>query len=213
MYEDRLVMEAHAVNRVSYHIGFATEYEGWKSFFNYLNRLEIIPQYKLQFTMRKELMGPDATMEDPRNLAYNMAVDGDGDGYYEGQDQDGVPQDVYNALQEQWYAYAWNNYGYLMSVPILRVDYKIAENTKLQFGYQWKRIYDMVSPEDNHTKHTLLAQLMSKAQWKGYSVTFLLGGKYSYFDMDIHQRDPVTNRGWAYDQRGYEFFAKVFSGN
>jgi len=211
-YQDRIVMEGHALNRVSYRIGFNTEFEGWRSFLNFLNRLEIVPQYKLQFSLRKELSGPDETSVDPRNLARNMAVDANGDGVYE-EELDGIPEDYVQALRDEWYQYEWNNQGYLMNVPILRLDYKIAENTKLQVGYQWKRFYDLISPEQNHAKNTFLAQIVSKAQWKGYSVTLLLGGKYSHVNFDNNQRDPVTNKGWEYDIGEYQFFAKLFSGN
>jgi hypothetical protein len=173
----------------------------------------VIPQYKIHYTMRRELKGPPETQEDPRNLEQNIRIDHDRDGEIdEILDDVGANLDSADAIFERWATYQRNNYSYLLNAPILRVDYKIAENTKFQFGYQWLRYYDIVSPESNETRHVWLAQIVSKAQWKGYSVTFFLGGKYYVDDFDVNQRDAVVYRGSLFDEKGYEFFAKLFSG-
>ncbi len=212
-YENRLVLEGHAVNRVQYRVKFNTEYEGWKSVFNFLNRLEIIPQYKIHYSMRRELFGPDETQEDPRNLKDNIEADYDRDGEIDDiLDDVGANLDSVEAMRERWDTYSRNNESYLLNAPILRLDYKIAENTKFQFGYQWLRFYDMVSEESNFSSHVFLGQVVSKAQWKGYSVTFFLGGKYSLYDYDVNHRDAVVGAGSLYDYGRYEFFAKLFSG-
>jgi len=212
-YDNRAVFECHAVNRLQYRIHFSKEYEGWKRVFNVLNRLEIIPQYKLHFSMRKELMGPSETMDDPRDIRKDLEMDYDGDGKIdETLDNVGPRLDTVDAVSKRWDKYARNNTAYLLSVPLLRVDFKVAENTKLQLGYQWLREYDIISPESNLSGHAFLAQIVSKASYKGYSVTFFLGGKYWLSNYDVNQRDAVIDVGSMYDRRGYEFFAKIFSG-
>lgn len=212
-YENRFVVEAHAVNRLQYRIKFREEFEGWKSMFNFLNRLEIVPQYKIHFSMRKELMGPAETQEDPRDLRQNLQMDYDGDGRIDYTlDDVGANLDTVEAIRDRWDDYARNNQIGLLNAPILRVDYKIAENTKLQGGYQWRRTFDFESSESNYSRHVWLAQVVSKAQWKGYSVTFFLGGKYYWDNYDVNQRDAVLFNGSLYDRKGYEIFAKLFSG-
>lgn len=215
-YDDRIIVEAHAVNRVQYRMRLNKEFEGNLAWLNFLNRFELVPQYKVQYYSRQEVSGPEETAEDPRDIRKNIQLDYNSDGEIDmargGQDDYGANLDSVAAIRDRWNEFQMNNWSVLMSVPIVRLDFKMAENTKLQLGYQWARFYDIESPESNMAKHSLLAQLVSKAQYKGYSVTFFLGARWWYANFDVNQDDAVTYSGSKFDVKGYEFFAKIFSG-
>jgi len=212
-YEDRSVLELHAIKKIQYKLMFENEFEDWRSIFNFMNRLTITPQYKIQFSMRKELQGPPETQQDPRDLARSIELDRVPDGVYDEQDLHSIEElEEIEAARQRWDTYRANNYNYLLSVPILKASYKIAEQTELQLGGQLMRYFDIISPEDNFKKLTLLSQVVSKAQYKGYSVTFHMGASLENYNYDINAADPITRRGSKFDTRNYTIFAKLFSG-
>jgi hypothetical protein len=210
-YLDRTIGELFLVNRVSYRIGFRNDFQDWRSFLNAFNRLEIIPQYKISYNLSKEFEGP--TTEDPRDLEGDLRRDINHDGIIDsiydntGDNLSMVQQARIAALQ-----YRGNNKNLLLNVPILRVNYKIAENTQLQVGLQGLRRIDFITPEEDRFSFTSLAQIVSKANYRGYNVTFFLGAKWQNNDFDINALDPVLPAGNRYDVRGWEFFAQLYSG-
>jgi hypothetical protein len=218
-YDSRFIGDFDLINKFQYSIKFENEYDDWRGMFNFVNRLEIVPQYKLGFSLRKEFMGPDESRTDPRNIALNRTFDKNKDGTVDNV-LDNLDEQAWGRLEEivdTWSVYQRNNNAYLINVPILKANYKIAEQTKLELGSQFMRTYDIISPENNINKITLLAQIVSKSQYKGYSVTFFLGARWYQNNYDVNAVDPVLNTfstggGSMFDQKGYELFAKLYSG-
>jgi hypothetical protein len=108
--------------------------------------------------------------------------------------------------------YRQNNKSMLLNVPILRVNYKIAENTQFQLGVQGLRLVDFISPEQNKFSLTTLAQVVSKASYRGYNVTFFLGVEWQDNKWDINAYDPVLDIGSRYNTKNWQFFAQLYSG-
>jgi len=213
-YDDRTIGEAYLVNRISYKIGFKNEYEDWRRYFNFLNRLEIIPQYKISYSMTQEIQGPGTG--DPRTIEkleenYRMDINHDGkiDSTF---DNVGDNLERYTQARIDQKQYRDNNKSLLLNVPILRVNYKIAENTQFQLGVQGLRKLDFISAEQNGFNLTTLAQVVSKASYRGYNVTFFLGAKWQNNDYDVNAYDPVLDIGSRYDRKKWEFFAQLYSG-
>lgn len=217
--EDRIVTDAHAVAKMMYTIKFDKEYDDWRSMFNFINRLEIIPQYKLAFHMRGQVSGPDRTLwgnrdsSFVRDIAKSNGYDLDKDGEIDDVlDDFGSNLDSVEVARQRWNEYKRDNSAFVLNVPILKLSYKIAENTALQLGGQWKRYQDIVSPEDNRAELTLLGQVVSRAQYKGYSVTFFVGARWKNSAWDVNARDAVLDLGSNYNIQEYTFFAKLYSG-
>jgi hypothetical protein len=212
-YDSRTIGSAYLVNRASYKIGFKNEFEDWRRVFNGFNRLEIIPQYKLGVFTSKEIRGP--TENDPRNVAEDFRLDPNGDGLVDTVGGTATPDNASKAdsLRIVNSQYRANNIVQILSVPIIRANFKIAENTQLQFGVQWARLIDHVTPEDNCVGTTILGQIVSKANYKGYNVTFFLGGRWRNYNYDVNTYDPVQLTGSRFDMKNFEFFAQIYSGN
>ena len=213
-YDSRAIGEAYLVNRVSYKIGFKNEYEDWRRYFNFLNRLEIIPQYKISYSMSQEVQGQGTG--DPRTIDkleenYRMDVNHDGkiDSTF---DNVGDNLERYTQARIDQMQYRQNNKSMLLNVPILRVNYKIAENTQFQLGVQGLRLVDFISPEQNKFSLTTLAQVVSKASYRGYNVTFFLGVEWQDNKWDINAYDPVLDIGSRYNTKNWQFFAQLYSG-
>ncbi|MDD5673654.1 MAG: hypothetical protein PHC61_05805 [Chitinivibrionales bacterium] len=211
-YSSRLIGDANFIQRLSYTIGFKNDFEDWRRIFNPLNNLQIIPQYKLAFSMKREISGPSNWNNDPRSLRQDIETDINGDNKIDTLDNVGTNFDTLKAIRIRWSQYNLNNNGYLLNVPILRLDYKIAENTKFQVGLQWKRYFDLLSPEENRFEFSGLGQIVSKAQYKGYTVTIFLGYQWGSQNYDINQYDPALGLGKPYNTNSYQFFAKIYSG-
>lgn len=212
-YPDRFVGDLHLVNRFQYRFTFDYEYDDWRRVFNALNRLEIVPQYKLGLSVNREISGPGS--QDPRDLEANLR-------WFKGIDLtssedwdrkiDEYTWEKIDSARIEWYNYELFNSSYLLNVPIARVNYRIAENTKFELGVQWARYMDFLSPEKNARDLDVLAQIVSKANYKGHSVTFFLGARRSntYYDVNVH--NPVLGLGNQFDEKYYQFFAKIYSG-
>lgn len=212
-YPNRIVGRLDLVNRLMYRIGFEQEWEDWRSMFNFLNRLEVIPQYKIGFSGTRQFQGPVEAQEDPGDIRKHLEMDKDGDGRIDPiLDDVGDNLDSVDAALNRYRTYERFNEVYLQNVPILRLGYKIAENTQFQLGLQWLRYQDLLRPEDTFLKFTTLGQIVSKANYKGYSVTFFLGAKWTDWGYDVNARDPVVDKGTRFDRRGYKIFARLFSG-
>ncbi|MBD3346878.1 MAG: hypothetical protein GF401_17625 [Chitinivibrionales bacterium] len=215
-YYDRTIGDFYFTNRVSYRFGFKTDYADWRRFLKFFNRLEIIPQYKLLLAMSKEIDGP--TDHDPRNLEVHLRMDYDGKQGVPDGDIDSVYDDIGDNLERALDSriiaeeYRDNNITYFLNVPILRANYKIAENTQFEFGIQGKRFIDIITPEENGFFLSTLAQVVSRATYKGYNVTFYVGAQWWDHDYDVNTRDPVLKTGSRFDRRGWQFFAQIFSG-
>lgn len=219
-YHDRFIGELFLSKRLSYRIGFNNAYEDWRRVFNPLNRLEIIPQYKLSFFGSRELVGP--TERDPRDLERHIRFDISGP---EGE-PDGVIDSTYDNVGDTLEhvsdariaanEYRQNNSSIFLNVPLLRANYKIAENTQFQLGMQWLRTVDFITPEANSLGLTTVGQIVSRANYKGYNVTLHIGAKWYRMNYDINFQDPVllqtARTGRRFDRRGWEFFAQIFSG-
>ncbi len=213
LYQDRLVGDVHLVKRASYRIGFNYEFEDWRKVFNALNRLEIIPQYKINFSMTKELSGPNT--EDPRDLEQYLRWFKGIESPWDQQLDQVLSENVRNSIlneKVEWYNYQLNNNMYLLNVPIIRSNYKIGESSELQVGFQWKRMVDFLSKEENYSKFSWLAQIVSRASYKGYTVTFFLGAQSYERNADVNVYNPVLGTGKPYDMSAYEFFARIYSG-
>jgi hypothetical protein len=215
-YSDRTSANVNIVNRVNYKIGFRKSWDDWRKSLNILNNLEINPQYKVQFTYKHEVEGPAESIVDPRKgggLERHFRMDYNGDGKVDS-DYDNFGNNLEHAQDERilWELYSSRNQKYLLSVPIIRASYKIAEQTQFQFGYQWLKYTDFITPEENLSSNTLLWQIVSKSNYRGYSVTLFVGANFSNAQFDINQKDPVLEQGNMFDIHGYELFVKVFSG-
>ncbi len=213
-YPDRLVGDLHLVNRFSYRIGFDFEFEDWRRGFNALNRLEIVPQYKIGYSMNREFKGPGA--EDPRDLETNLrwfkGIDPNSSEDWETEIDEYTWEKIDSAGIE-WYNYRLFNETYLLNVPIARINYRIAENTRFEFGLQWARYLDFLSPEENFKEMDMLAQIVSQANYKGHQVTFFLGARQRNTYWDVNAFNPALGLGNEYDRKNYQFFAKIYSGN
>ncbi|MBD3420772.1 MAG: hypothetical protein GF398_11695 [Chitinivibrionales bacterium] len=215
-YYSRLIGDLFFINRLSYRIGFNYDFEDWRKPFNIMNRLTINPQYKFGLSLSKEIQGP--TKFDPRNLGENFRMDISG--------PDKVPDDKIDSLYDNYLnnlenysdariaarEYRQNNISSFLNVPILRATFKLAENTEFQYGLQAKQAFDAITPEESRLVWTNLAQIVSKASYKGYNVTLFLGARTLNSDYNVNVYDPVLGTGSRYDRKRWEIFARIFSG-
>jgi hypothetical protein len=109
--------------------------------------------------------------------------------------------------------YRSRNMMQVLNLPILRVNYKIAENTQFQFGLQTARFLNGITPEQNSFGVSTLGQIVSKYNYKGYNVTFLIGAQWQNTNMDINAFDPVLLSGDRWDRNTWKFYAQLFSGS
>lgn len=209
-YQDRLVADAYAVARASRRLRFTQLDQSPLLGLDLLERLEIVPQYKFAVSYSKELYGPDAA--DPRDLARNLR-------WYHGLDSHAADSllepgelEAIDTARISWSKYTTNNLFYAINVPILKAAYRLGQSTNLEMGVQWKRLRDMISPERNHLAVTWLAQLTSRAHYKGYSVTFLVGARLRNQTYDVNVYDRTLGLGGPLNHRESTFFAKLYSG-
>lgn len=209
-YPSRLVGEAHLVARTAYRIGFDLRYSDWRRVFSLLNRLRITPQYKFGISYSREFQGP--TTDDPRDLDtyldwYDDSDPALGDSVLTVEQRYSV-----DSARTVWQDYSYHNEAQILSVPILRFEYKLFENTMLQAGLQWKRVRDIQSPENSRLTTVMLCQLKAGTMYHGYSIGFLLGAMYRRVRYDINTYDPVLGLGHPHDISDLRFFANLYSG-
>ncbi len=209
-YPSRLVGDAHLVAKTAYDIDFDFQYNDWRRVFTALNRLRITPQYKLGVSYRRELQGP--TTDDPRDLDTYL-------GWYDDIDQalgDSVltveQRYSVDSARTAWQDYSYHNGARILSVPIVRLEYKLFENTMLQGGLQWKRVRDLQSPENSRLTTVMLCQLKTRTMYHGYSIGFLLGALYRRVRYDVNTYDPVLGLGHPHDISDLRIFANLYSG-
>ncbi len=217
-YKNKLLGNFHLVVKEKYDILFDVDYSDWRAPLNFINRLKITPMYKLQYDLQKEIAGDISP--DPRNLETNLRYDVSG----EKGEPDGAIDTVYDKISDEEMdiildlrfeasEFRRNNMHEVINVPIVRANYKIAENTRFELGVEWKRYLDIITSEKNHQKLTVIGNVVSESNYSGYDVTFFLGAKWTRHDYDFNLRDPVILTGSLHDMRQWTFFAKLYSGS
>lgn len=209
-YADRLVGQAHLAARASYRMDFSMDYQDWRRVLRPLNRLQITPQYKFSLTYSDEISGP--TMEDPRDVAQYAAWFDDRDPTLGDSVLTVEQREQVNDVRTAWQEHTYYNRAHILSVPIVRIDYRLFENTSLQMGVQFKRFRDLQSPENSSLSTVLLGQLRARTMYHGYSVGFIIGARYRHTRYDVNTYDPVLQLGHPHDVTDMRIFANLYSG-
>lgn len=194
-YKARNIAKSYFIAKCAYTQKFKIEYSDWRSVFSFLDRLEIIPQYKFAYELRKNLK--EGGNIDPRENESAYSLSGDA----------GITK-YRNDFQE----YDANTEDYILSVPILRLNYKIAERTQLQTGVQWMRAFDRITETNNFLKTKYIAQIMSRDNYAGYQVSIVFGMSRERLLFDVNAYDPILWTGSSHNIHDSKIFAKVYAG-
>ncbi len=214
-YPTRFLTDLYLSNKVSYNFNFKIDEDDWRKSFMFLNNLEIIPQYKILVYNSREMYGPNSG-GDPSNLNVNLRYDANRDLLIDSLDDKSDLNNTTNARQARVASEKFRNANFtrVSNVPIVRINYKIAENTQLQFGVQGYQFLDFVTPNNNVFSWTWLGQVVAKSSYKGYNVTIFLGARQKDVYYNANAYDPVLQTGQPFlSLKNSEFFVQVFSGS
>lgn len=192
-YPSSMQKRLFLVNKFDYTIKFKLDIKGWASVFNILNRLTINPQYKFSWSYTNS----DA-VEDPRaTLAPSQTLS----------DEDST------RIRLEWARYKKENENVFTSSPILRLFYKIAESTQLQYGIEWKRDYDRLIKAESNGRTVQTLQVYSTDNVSGYNIALIMGMNLIDNDYDVLNYNPLLETGKKFDGTDTRFFIKVYAGN
>ena len=116
------------------------------------------------------------------------------------------------AYKNQWEEYNNNTEDNLLSVPILRCNFQIAEKTRLEGGIQWMRSYDRISQTNSYQKVSKVAQVVSSDSYAGYNVSIMFGINIFDYTYDTNLWDRLLYTGSQYNEHHSEIFARVYAG-
>ncbi len=197
-YPERTIAKSYLMTKFGYIKKWNLEYEGWRRAFNILNRFEILPQYKIAYEFRRNLKARGIEA-DPRN-----------------DEKYGVPrllsEDELVEFMNRWWEYDENTDDYIMSAPIVRCNFQIAERTKLEMGIQWQRNYDRITQTGSYSKVSKVAQIVSKDSYAGYNVSIMFGVNVQDTEGDTNLRDPILITGLPYNPHYSTVFARIYAG-
>ncbi|MFP4521208.1 MAG: hypothetical protein ACLFQK_03600 [Fibrobacterota bacterium] len=191
-FDANLLLNSHFIFRTRYDINFAFDETMWYSRpLNLLNNLKIIPQYKFSYEKSS------SQIEDPR-ISYRPGM---------------TNEQIINA-RINWWSYSEQNSDDLLSVPILRFEYKIGERTYLEFGRQWYREIDRMLGENCHQRNTTSIQVVSKGSVDGQHISVIFGYKRLSKDYDFNtEAHPIYSYGEDYDKSTSNLFVKIYAGD
>lgn len=195
-YASRTIAKSNLIQKFGYKKTWDYSFEGWRSVFNLANRLEILPQYKVSYEFRR---GLEAGAGDPREGSL-YAI------------QHLLPETTQTQLRLQWLDYEQNTESFLMSVPILRCNFKVASRTRIESGIQWQRAYDQITPENSYARTTKIAQLVSRDNYAGYNIAIMFGVHVADTYADVNIRNDLLDTGSRTNQHTSEIFARVYAG-
>ncbi len=197
-YPDRIIAKTYFINKVGYTQKFNLDMGGWKSVFNVLNRFSIESQYKLSYEFKKNLKEKDVEKDPRKKPEYanlNTLTKG------------GIVD-----FQNEWQEYSQNTTDLLLSVPIVRLNFKIAERTMLQAGVQWMRSVDRMVETESFYKVKKVAQIISQDNYQGYNVAIVVGFDTWSQKWDINYHDSILNTGRDFNLSYSKVFAEIYAG-
>lgn len=199
-YYARTIAKAYLMLKFGYSKKWNLEYEGWRSALNIFNRLTVIPQYKVAYDFRRNIKKTGDTGElDPRD---------DSNFFY----PDLLTPAQATEYKNRWGEYDNNTEDNLLSVPLLRINFQIAEKTALEAGMQWMRSYDRITQTNSFSKMSKVAQIVSRDSYAGYNVSIMFGINIADYDYDTNLRDRFLYTGSDYNEHHSEVFARVYAG-
>ncbi len=197
-YPSRRILKSYFINKLGYTQKWSVEYDGWKSVFNLLNRFSIMPQYKLSYEFKKNVLNSVENI-DPRTLEkYKTSSN--------------LTDSDLSEFVNLWGEYSANTKDFILSVPILLCNFKVAENTVLNTGIEWMRAFDRVTQTASFGKTRKIAQVVSKYNYQGYNVALLIGFDVVDQTWDLNYFDSVLKTGSAFNVSNSEFFARIYAG-
>lgn len=196
-YPDRAIAKTFFVNKFGYAQKWSLEYEGWQSMLNVLNRLTIEPQFKLAYEFKRNLKSTGSVEDtDPRKNARVSKMSEDEQATY----------------KNDWQEFDANTEDFLLSVPILRANYQIAEKTRLEAGIQWMKTFDRVSEQNSFAKTVKVAQIVTRDNYAGYNIALIIGLNNVKTNYDVNLRDELLGTGSEFNPYNSEFFAEIYAG-
>jgi hypothetical protein len=197
-YGTRNIAKSFFVNKFGYLQQWNLEYEGWKSVFNILNRFEVIPQYKIGYELSRNLK-ERGEEKDPRKIPRFARPDR-------------LLDDELAEYRNLWQEYDANTEDYVLSVPILRCNFKIAEKTRLETGVQWMRAFDRITEANSFYKNVKIAQIKTEDNYAGYNIALIIGVNSVTEQYDINLKDQYLGTGSSFNSHFSEVFAKIYAG-
>jgi hypothetical protein len=197
-YPSRSIVKSYFLTKLGYTKKWSFEYEGWKSVINLMNRLKVMPQFKIAYELRKNLKenGEDA---DPRKMSQYSR-------------EDLLSLDDQAIFKNLWQEYSSNYTDYLLSVPLVRCNFQIAEKTVLEAGIQWMRAFDRVTEPNSFTKVSRVVQITNRDSYAGYNIALMFGLNAWDYTYDINRHDPLLDTGKEFNNHFSQVFAKVYAG-
>jgi hypothetical protein len=197
-YPNRNIAKANLLAKLGYTQTWNLQYEGWKSVFNLINRLKIMPQYKIAYEMRRNLKERGLDADPRKNATYDRL--------------DLLSGEQVAEFINLWQEYSANYMDNFTSVPILRCNYQIGEKTAIEGGIQWMRIFDRITETNSYSKVTKVAQITSKDNYAGYNIALMFGVNMYDFAYDINRYDSFLSTGSPYNQHYSQLFVKIYAG-
>ena len=162
-----------------------------------LHRFSVIPQYKFSYELKKNVFNGEDNV-DPRTLAeYKTGA---------------LTDEKLSEYINRWSEYSANTDDFLLSVPILLCNFKVAENTYLNTGIEWMRAFDRVTQTASFSKTRKIAQIISNYNYQGYNVALLIGLDVVDQRWDVNYFDSVLKTGSNFNVSNSEFFARIYAG-
>jgi len=197
-YKDRAYAKSNLIQKFGYRKTWDYSFEGWRSALNVLNRIEVLPQYKVSYEFRQSLKTAPGD-EDPRTTQLYSFVSQ-------------LHDTAQMRMRNEWLDYAQNTQQFLMSVPILRCNFQIASKTRIESGIQWQRAYDQLTPTNSYSRTTKIAQLVSRDNYGSYNVAIILGLHTADIYADANIRSDLFDTGIELNQHTSEIFVRVYAG-
>jgi hypothetical protein len=188
LYDDKSINSLHFMAKLGYTIKFVKEYRGTWSFLNFTQNIQIVPQYKLTYLYQ------NAHNQDPRDRMTVETIRADSLGT------------LFDLQEFQDY-----NSRTLISVPIIKLNFKIGEKTFLESGMQWQRTYDGLIKENSYRRVSTIAQIANRSSIQGYDVAIIFGYSNVAQDYDINS-PSIYGFGSTVDEKHYSIFCKIFAG-
>jgi hypothetical protein len=191
-YRDKNLFSWSFLAKFQYLLDFELKQEGFLSVLNILNRVQIVPQFKVEIQKSWARLEGE-TMADPL-LEINAA----------------------NPTTEEisrWLVYRRENVSGLHTAPILLVNLKVAEHTTLQYGNQWLTNQDFIYGQENNRRHVQVLQLINQDNVAGYNISLMLGLRLLNQQFPYLTERNIFNLGSPYNINNYEYFVRVYAGN
>jgi hypothetical protein len=162
----------------------------------FLQKLQITPQYKMLY-----------------GYSHSAETDPRVDSAYVNLTRDNAPGDsLWRAAVRDWVLFTAYNQHSLLSVPIVRAAYPLGEKTSLEFGWQWKRNYDLLINENSYVKQTRVLQIVTNDNYVSFNVAIQVGWQWEALQYDFNYYNPIYQFGSFWDNKKSFVFIKLFAG-